>query len=431
VDIKFPEPNQAILELVNAEGRSDDRDFILRYSLAETEPEVGVLVTRSDDGGYFLINLEPPAREPSGVYVPREYLFLLDVYGSMGGFPLDISKKIMCELIGDLGSGDLFNIIAFSGGDAVFSESGSARADGTSKQKAMKWIRNLSGSGGTNLLSALKKVLKLPRAEGTSRTVVVLTDGYVSVEKEAFQLIRNTLGEANLFAIGIGTSVNRHLIEGMARAGGGEEFVATNPKQGQVIASQFIALVSNPVLTDISINFEGLEVEELLPAKQPDLFMEKPVRVIGRFSGDWEGSLTLEGKAGTKPFRKIVDLSNASTSEAESIGILWAREKVRQLMDDLLFGDEERIRGQVVALGLEFRLLTKYTSFVAVEEVIARTEGDLETVMQPSPLPAGVSVAAIGAGVPASPEPGTIGLIVLVGAGLLLLFFGKKRKDRQ
>jgi len=430
VEIEFPEPNRATLVLGEEAGREDNRDFILRYSLADSEPTAGVLVTKTEEGGYFLLNIEPPTALPPGVSIPREYLFLLDVSGSMHGFPLNVSKKILGELIGDLGSGDSFNILAFAGGSEIFSEPDSSPVTASSQARALKWIENLQGSGGTELLPALKRVLKLPRSEGVARTVVVLTDGYVTVEKEAFELIRNSLGEANLFAFGIGNSVNRHLIEGMARAGGGEDFVATGPKEGQVVADRLIDMIRHPVLTDIHLSIDGLEGVELFPAKQPDLFLAKPIRVMGSYSGDWRGTMVLTGRNGTNEFSQTLDLAGVGIAEAESIGILWAREKIRHLMDLRAFEREDGIRQAVVELGLKFHLLTQYTSFVAVEQEIVRTEGELETVKQPSPLPAGVSAMAVGAGIPASPEPTTVGLLLIAGLCLVLQLHSWKKKGK-
>ena len=129
LSVEFSDPRTARLSLENDGERNDNRDFILRYTLADEEPEVGVLITKTEDGGYFLVNLEPPARKPTRVAVPREYLFLLDVSGSMHGFPLDVSKKVMAGLIEGLVEGDSFNIITFAGASDVYSENGSIRID--------------------------------------------------------------------------------------------------------------------------------------------------------------------------------------------------------------------------------------------------------------------------------------------------------------
>ena len=148
----------------------------------------------------------------------------------MHGFPLDISKKLLNDLIGRLRPTDRFNVLLFSGGSKVLSEQ-SLPATPENLNRAMGLIGRQQGGGGTELLPALQRALALERAAGFSRTVVIVTDGYVSVEEEVFDLIRQQLGQSNMFAFGIGSSVNRHLIEGMAHAGMGEAFVITKPEE--------------------------------------------------------------------------------------------------------------------------------------------------------------------------------------------------------
>jgi len=412
IDADYITPNEAIVQMLHDTSRSDNRDFILRFSLADAEPAASLLVQNDDEGGYFFLNIEPPARASSTTLIPREYLFLLDVSGSMSGFPLDISKEIIGGIVSDLRKGDSFNIFAFAGGAEVFSPGGSVSVDEATRSRALHWIKNQRGGGGTRILPAMEKILSEPKPEGRSRSIIVLTDGYVTVEHKTFELIRKSLGEANLFSIGIGSSVNRHLIEGMARAGAGEAFIATNPDEGRTMVSSFLDMVQNPILTDIEIEFDGVAVREILPAEQPDLFSSRPLRMIGQFEAPLKGTLRIKGLRGPELFEQEISLEDLPT-EAESLDILWAREKIRALSDDLPFLGEEKVRSAIVALGLKHRLLTQFTSFVAVEEVVARTESDLHPVKQPLPLPKGVSKLAVGGGVPASPEPATWGLVIL------------------
>ena len=287
---------------------------------------------------------------------------------------------------------------------------------------------NLSGSGGTNLLAAVKKAIGLPKAEGTSRSLVILTDGYIGLDREAVELVRRNLGEANLFAFGIGSSVNRFLIEGLARAGRGEAFVATSPAEGRNLAADFIDYVGTPVLTDIEVAFHGLDARDVLPEAQPDLFLRRPVRITGRFRGEPRGTVEISGQHGGAPWSRTIDLSETAR-EGENIGILWAREMVRRLEDDLPFRGKAEVRPQIVELGLRYRLLTSFTSFVAVDEVIAneRPDGTVE-VKQPLPMPKGVGPLAVGGGVPGTPEPGEIGLLALVGLVLGLAWYRSRRR---
>lgn len=138
-------------------------------------------------------------------------------------------------------------------------------ATGLNIQKATAVIDNQRGGGGTELLQALQTALSLPRSEGYSRTVVIATDGYVTVEEQSFELIRKNLGEANMFAFGIGTSVNRHLIEGISFVGSGEPFIITRPEDAPAKVERFRNLIETPVLTNISVDFNGFNVYDMEP----------------------------------------------------------------------------------------------------------------------------------------------------------------------
>ena len=138
----------------------------------------------------------------------------------MYGFPLEISKKLVTELLNGLRPTDMFNVMTFSGASDLFSER-SVPASPDNIRRAVDLIRQQQGGGGTELLPAMQRALTLPRTENIARTIVIATDGYVTVEPEVFDLIRKHIGNANIFPFGIGTSVNRHVIEGMARVGAG------------------------------------------------------------------------------------------------------------------------------------------------------------------------------------------------------------------
>ena len=161
----------------------------------------------------------------------------------------------MRDIIKGLKPQDFINVLLFESGSAVLSESGSLPATEANLEKALAFIQAQGGGGGTNISSAFRRALALPRTPGVSRIVVVATDGYVHVENEVFDLIRQNLGKANLFPFGIGTSVNRHLIEGMARAGMGEPFVVLNQQEAGKQAARFRDYIAKPVLTDIKVDF--------------------------------------------------------------------------------------------------------------------------------------------------------------------------------
>jgi len=144
----------------------------------------------------------------------------------MSGTPLDISKQLISNLLNDLNYDDKFNIIFFAGGSAVLAPN-SLEATSDNINLAIQMIENQSGGGSTQLLPAMETALNMGGTEDYARTFVILTDGHVAVEKQAYDLIRENLNEANFFSFGIGNSVNRYIIEGIAYVGEGESFVAT------------------------------------------------------------------------------------------------------------------------------------------------------------------------------------------------------------
>ncbi|HRU38860.1 MAG TPA: hypothetical protein P5511_03205, partial [Candidatus Goldiibacteriota bacterium] len=246
---------------------------------------------------------------------------------------------------------------------------------------------------GTEILNALQAAFAKEKKQGVSRSFVILTDGYVSVEKQVFDLMRDKLGEANFFTFGIGTSVNRYLIEGMARIGKGEPFVALNEQEGQKLAEKFVNYLKAPLLTDIKVKFDGFGAYDVEPESVPDLFADRPLVVMGKYNKA-DGRIIVTGKNGNGDFKREMRVA-PQMDDARNIALkyLWARERIARLADYGKVG--VNVRADVTALGLKYGLMTEYTSFVAVDKEI-RASGEIVTVKQPLPLPEGVSNYAVG-----------------------------------
>jgi len=400
VEVKYTSPSQAQVSLKDEKG-GGNRDFVLRYTLAGDKIDAGVLLYPGKDENFFLMVMEPPAQAKKEAAVPREYIFILDVSGSMYGFPLEISKALMADIFKSLRPQDYMNVLLFESGSAVLSEKGSLPATEENKKKALEFISARPGGGGTEILPAFKRALALPRTKGTSRIVVAATDGYVNVEAELFEVIRKNLGEANLFAFGIGTAVNRFLIEGMARAGQGEPFVILKQGEAAKQAERFRRYINNPVLTGIKVSFGGFEAYEVEPPQLPDLFALRPLMLLGKYRGEPQGNIVITGKTAAGEFRREIKVEPGQASpDNQALRFLWARERIQRLGDYHRFSretgqeDHPRVK-EITELGLKYSLMTEFTSFVAVDKV-KRADGTYETVKQPLPLPEGVSDLAVG-----------------------------------
>lgn len=405
VNAVFGSPSTVKVSLDPSESRGGNRDTILRYRLDGDRIQSGLLLYEGGKENFFLLMMQPPKRIAKADIPGREYIFIVDVSGSMHGFPLEVSKKLMAGLIGNLNPTDRFNVLLFSGGSSVMAEE-SLAATPENIARAVHLIDGQRGGGGTELLPALKRALSLKKTEDVSRTVVIVTDGYVTVEEEVFDLIRNSLGHANLFAFGIGTSVNRHIIEGMARIGMGEPFVITKPAEAQASAETFRRMIQSPVLTQVKVDFKGFAAYEVEPPFIPDVLADRPVLVFGKWRGRAKGAVTLSGVSGSGPFIETIDAGRVKPSASNSaLRYLWARHRIAMLSDyNKLRASDKRI-GEVTDLGLRYNLLTAYTSFVAIDSEVRNADGKPSTVKQPLPLPQGVSDYAVGGSMMKSHAP--------------------------
>jgi Ca-activated chloride channel family protein len=397
------------------DGARDNRDFILEYSLAGERTATGLMLYQAPPGAeaenFFLALVEPPQAVTPVQINPRDYIFVVDISGSMHGYPLDTAKLLLRHLIEGLRPSDSFNVVLFSGSNRVLSEQ-SVPATQANIERALRTIDRMGGSGSTEIVPALRRVAALPKPADVSRSVIVVTDGYVTVENEVFQLVRRNLDNANVFAFGIGSAVNRHLIEGLARAGQGEAFVVTKPERAAEQAERLRRIIDSPVLTQLKAHFAGLEVYDVEPATLPDVMAGRPVVLWGKWRGDPAGAkLVLQGHAAGGSHTDVIDAPTPDT-DAVALKHLWARQRIAQLGDEEALTGGQSQREPITALGLKYGLLTSYTSFIAVDQLV-RTQQAATPVNQPLPLPQGVSTLAVGATgaqqiaavVPSTPEP--------------------------
>ncbi len=430
VSVTYPDARRAHIELVNAPGNGPNNDFILRYQLAGDAIEAGLMLYEEGDEKFFLAMIEPPRRVAPTLVPPRDYLFIVDVSGSMHGFPLEVSKVLMRKLLSGLQQQDTFNVLLFAGDSSVLSPSPISATPGNI-ERALDLVDTQSGGGGTNLLPALQRAFDMPGDIGRSRNVVIVTDGYVSVETEAFDLIRQQLGEANVYVFGIGPAVNRFLIEGMARIGRGEPFVATNEREAEARAGELRRYIESPVLTATKLSTQGFSIHDVEPSGLPDTLASRPVIVFGKWRGERTGTLRIEGVTGEGKFTHTIEVKRVRPSTANSaLRYLWARSRIARLDDYQRVGADPARVAEITQLGLQYRLLTNYTSFIAVDHRVRNPNpGETPNVKQPLPLPEGVSDLAVSGELSTTPEPELFALLGIAGA--VAAWARRRRRDAR
>ena len=139
-----------------------------------------------------------------------------------------------------------------------------------------------------------------------------MTDGYIEAESDVFDYVRAQLDDVNFFAFGIGSSVNRFLIEGVARAGLGEPFIVTEPAEATEAAARLRRYIDTPVLTGIDVTFQGFDAYDVEPKKVPDLFASRPIVVFGKWRGS-AGWIDRDlGQTGRGAYQTSIPVSPAS-----------------------------------------------------------------------------------------------------------------------
>jgi len=393
---------RALVELVQ-ERVIPNKDFVLEFSTAAAEIQDALLTHTDERGGFFTLILQPPEKVQPRQIVPREIYFVIDTSGSQQGFPLEISKSIMRKAIRELRAQDEFNLITFAGSTRILWPEARANT-AASREEALAFLENLRGGGGTEMMRAINTALGGKHDSEKLRIVAFFTDGYVGNDMQIINAVRKHAGTTRVFSFGIGTSVNRYLLDSMAVAGRGEVAYALTQQVGEKVALSFYDRINAPVLTDIEVDWGDLaslvEVDEIYPRMIPDLFSVKPVVLKGRYAPgrrDRTGEITLRGRTAAGAFERKLQVTLPGNNPSNSaLAPLWARAKVEHLMNQDLLGiqrdrPDAAIKEEIVGLGLRYRLLTRFTSFVAVEERIITAGGRPRTVLVPVEMPAGVS----------------------------------------
>ncbi len=383
--------NHAVVHLAN-ERTIPNKDFILRYDVAGKRISDAVLTHQDERGGFFTLILQPPATVAALDVNPKEMVFVLDTSGSMEGFPIEKAKEAMKLALDGLYPNDTFNLITFAGEtEILFDQPVPATPDNLALARA--FLDFHGGSGGTEMMAAIRAALQPSDTPERVRVVCFMTDGYVGNEGEILSEIQHN-PNARVFSFGIGDSVNRFLLDKMAEAGrGAVEYVGLND-DGSAAARHFHEHVRNPLLTDIRLDWNDLPVTDVYPQRLPDLFGAQPLIITGRYQSSGRGVLHLHGRqAGQEIVREIpVELPEKQAAN-DALASLWARARVDDLTRQNYAGissdtPQPAVKEAVTKLGVEFRLLTRFTSFVAVEETTVTPDGPPRRVVIPTTAPA-------------------------------------------
>lgn len=397
VDIASEGAANAIVTLKN-KSTIPNKDFVLTWDVAGEDLKSGYLTHREskDKPGYFSLMIMPPKRVTPDKVSPKEMIFVIDCSGSQFGAPLDKAKETMKYILDHMNANDSFQVIAFNNSVRTLFSKPEVASSGM-KERARRFIDALTADGGTWMAPAVESACQTAADGNRLRIVTFMTDGYVGNDLEIMGLVKKLRGTSRWFPFGTGNSVNRLLINGIAKEGGGEpEFVLLN-SSGEEVGRKFYSRISSPVLTNVKVDYDGLAVKEVYPHNISDVWAEKPLYIKGRYLKPGAGTVTISGFAGGKPYSQKLSVNLPEENKANAvIAPIWARAKVDRLMSEDWFGAQagnpnEELRDEIVQTALDHHIMTQYTSFVAVDESRVTKGGADKTVPVKVEVPDGVS----------------------------------------
>jgi len=360
-----------------------NKDFVLRYGVVGKKPEMAVLAHTGDyspdrrqlGNGYFLLMIQPQEDERLKKSPPREMVFLVDVSGSMSGQPTAKVIETMQTMLKLCRPQDTVQVVTFaSNAQELFEKPVPVTEE--SINKALHFTSGLRGSGGTEMLKGVKLAIDAPIDRERMRIVVMLTDGYIGNEAEIIEHVGKNCGDQIRFwCVGIGSSPNMFLVDGVARQGGGMGKQLGLNDVAQPLATEIMTRIQRAQLAKIKIDWGDLKVSETYPAKIPELWAGRPVIVVGRYAGGseakdggWQTQIkisgSVEGEAVEWPLAVQLPQQQA---ENEVLAKTWARHKIEDLMQQSFYQGSPAVEEMVTAIALDYRLMSQYTSFVAVD----------------------------------------------------------------
>lgn len=402
-----------------------DRDFELSWTpVIADEPAVASFRELTDQGEHLLLMLMPP-QERRPVSTSREVIFVIDTSGSMGGESIEQARAALTNGLRTLQPIDRFTVIQFNSvHEALFDAPVPASA--ANLATAHRYVGNLRATGGTEMLPALLMALSMRETGEHLRQIVFITDAAVGNEDQLMMAIRQQLGSARLFTVGIGSAPNGHFLRTAARLGRGTFTYIGSTHEVERKMSELLYKLTRPVLTDIEIAWpEGVQ-PQYAPESIGDLYAGEPIVVTARVSSPLKGALSINGRTAGAWTRQI---SLDDAQPRAGIASLWARNRIGDLMDSRANGvAEDSIRQSVLPLALQYQLVSNYTSLIAVDRTPARPPGDaLHAQRVPNPKPDGLDWPAEGTPSTATPAQ----LNFAVGALLLLLAAGWRLRERR
>ena len=373
IKISKENKNQYIVNLKN-DKNIPNKDFSLSYKIKKGhEPKAALFTDTNHDENYFMLLAVPPLTSNDKIDIPKEVIFVVDVSGSMQGTSIKQAKNSLHYSIERLNNDDSFNIIAYS--DHFFSmKKFPIEMNESNIDSAKEFINSLHAGGGTRAMGPLKEAMLMNTDTNKLKMIIFITDGDLGYEKDVFNLVNKYISNSRLFCVGIGSAPNGHLLEKVSEKGRGTYTYINNINHVNEKIKNLFDKIEMPVLTDVKLEIDG--DYELFPNPLPDLFLNEPLVVFGKVNNKDKDNFKarFSGKTTDGYFKITLPVKFNKGIENSAVSDLWARKKIDRLMDDWYLGNKN-VKEKIIEISINHNLISKFTSFVAVEDKIVNPNG--------------------------------------------------------
>ena len=378
IDVKRNNDRRSVVSFETEKGK-ELQDFQLFYTISKEDFGLTLLTHReAGRDGYFLMMISPKDDWSEQEYSAKDVVFVVDTSGSMAEEgKMEKARSALLYGIRILRPQDRFNVISFAGEEHLM-EAGLVAADEQGRQRGEAFVKSLKPVGGTNINQSLLASLRQFKDGDRPKILVFMTDGLPTVDETNVSSIVDNVRKSikpgiRLFTFGVGYDVNTTLLDKIAAENGGMADYVEPKEDLEVKVSNFFTKVNYPVLTDLNLDFGGVQTDLIYPRGIPDVFRGSQVTLIGRYSNPAALEaikLKLSGKANSALKSYTYDSLRFPLREDANdyLPRLWATRRVGWLMEQIRAnGEQKELRDEVVDLGTRYGIVTPYTSYLALE----------------------------------------------------------------
>ncbi|MEA2114392.1 MAG: VIT and VWA domain-containing protein [Thermodesulfobacteriota bacterium] len=355
-----------------------DQDIVVYYRHADNLPGSVDLVTyKPEEGkrGTFMLTVTP-AMDLKPITEGRDWVFVLDISGSMQGKYHTLAEGVS-QAMEKMSPNERFRIVLFNNSASELTRGYTAASPENVREYITK-VKQISAGGSTNVYDGLKMGLNKLDSDRTS-AILLVTDGVANVgvtqQHKFIELIRKH--DVRLFTFIMGNSANRPLLTAVTDASNG--FAMNVSNSDDIVGSILLAKskVTHEALHGAKVKIKGIKTFDFTPEKIGSLYRGQQLIIFGHYYGSGEAKVSLSGKiSGEEKLYQASFNFPDKTIENPEVERLWAYATIEQLSREMdYFGEDADSKEAITDLGVEYGLVTDYTSMIVVREEVFKQLG--------------------------------------------------------